>query len=235
MKQKTNSRQELSRHDDDERQIRMSDAQAVIDSLIGRHVDFFSSPENRLSFIEGQDGDSFLQMARHVNARLRGERPYVLRQDPDEQGAYLVGLHTPKTEDKPRAFVAGYEPIQEYIRNSDESIDAKVLKVATALESLIIWVHPFNDGNGRTSRFVGQLIESGVDDIDRLVASTISSIDRPSLNRGKLYTRESLLADAANENLMLDDNERADLMEQAEGAPDDIEGMRRSIEGLLSR
>lgn len=44
-----------------------------------------------------------------------------------------------------------------------------------AAEALIVWVHPFNDGNGRTSRFFAKMIEDGPDDYEGLLAHTVSN------------------------------------------------------------
>lgn len=47
-----------------------------------------------------------------------------------------------------------------------------------AIEALIIWVHPFNDGNGRTSRFLGKFIEDGAVDVEDLIVSTVDRLHR---------------------------------------------------------
>lgn len=144
-----------------------------------------------------------------------------------------MGLHTPSHEDKIPAFCEGYRAIQEYIAESPDDVDKKIAGVALAVEALVIWTHPFNDGNGRTSRFLAKLIEEGATDIDSLVNETSSNRIRRRTFNQKVVTRESVLENANNEDMMFDDDEREEMRQQAETLPSDIEGMYTSVRNLL--
>lgn len=227
------TRQRLSDSDPQEYAHREADTRQLIDDITARSGDFFATPENRLDFMESQDGESFYRIAQHINARLRGEKSILLRRDPAERGAFLPALHTPSYDDKVPAFLKGYQAIQEYIADSSDSIDKKVSSVAMAVEALCIWVHPFNDGNGRTSRFLAKLIEDGMEDVDTLVEQTISRKSRGYAYTSLLMSKESALKTAEDEDVMLDDDERDEIRLNAESLPSDVDSIYLSIQRLL--
>lgn len=142
-------------------------------------------------------------------------------------------LHTPSHDDKIPAFRKGYQAIQEYIASSSDPVDKKITNVAMATEALVIWTHPFNDGNGRTSRFLGKLIEEGATDVDSLVAETAAGKERGRMYDRVLATKEGTLEAADNENIMLDDDERDEMRLRAEGLPNDIDAMYLNVQRLL--
>lgn len=233
MSETTIDRTRKSSNDETERFTRERDVQGLLHDLLGRHQEFFSDPENRLDFIQEQDAASFYHIAQHINAKLRGEKPHEVR-GRDEKGAFLPMLHTPSQEDKPAAFRRGFDALQEYLQTSQDSLEKKLEGAAMATEALLIWVHPFNDGNGRTSRFLAKFIEQGGASPEELIAESASSRERRTLYDYKVITRESKIALADNEEIIsLDDNERDELRKQAETSPNDVEGMYLSIKQLL--
>lgn len=183
--------------------------------------------------MQAQDAESFYRIAQHANARLRGKKPRVLRRDPNEKGAFLPMLHTPSHEDKMPAFQKGYQAIQEYITDSSDPVKKKITSVALATEALVIWTHPFNDGNGRTSRFLAKLIEEGATDVDSLVEQTVSGNKRGTVYNRMLATKEGALETANNEAIMLDDDERDEMRLQAESLPTDVDAMYLNVQRLL--
>lgn len=228
------TRQTKTSSNPEERAHREADTRKLADTLIGRHAEFFAEPGNRLEFIRTHDADDMLAMVKHVNARLRGEKPVQLRKDENERGGYLPALHTPSAEDKPKSFARGFEAVQEYLTDSDDTVEDKLQASAMAMEALIIWVHPSNDGNGRTARFFGNLIEDGATDIDELVNQTVSAKERPMTYPYKLASKEGALENAGNPDIMFDDEEREALRERALSLPDDIEAMYLSVKRLLA-
>ncbi|MBP7760517.1 MAG: Fic family protein [Candidatus Saccharimonadales bacterium] len=222
----------------EEREYRRGDAAKFIDAIIGRHAEYFSDAENRLEFVRDQDPHEFLRLARFANANLRGERWGKLRYT-NERGSFLKNLHTPAFEDKVDAFCSGFRAIQEYIQQSDDPQERKLRATGMAIEALIIWTHPFNDGNGRTSRFMASLIESGVGNTDTLLAETISNVSRQAEYPRKRTTKEAMLHWAAIIKLPdIDfdddtDTEVARLEALAETLPNDVDGMYNDIKYLL--
>jgi hypothetical protein len=87
-------------------------------------------------------------------------------------------LATPPPPEKPEALRAGWAAIQTYLAESEDSPEQKAKAAGMAVEALLIWVHPFDDGNGRTSRFFGKFIEDGTVDIEELIVSTADRLRR---------------------------------------------------------
>ena len=230
---KTPERSQLSANNDQELQRRTEDTEALVHDIIGRNQEFFAEPANRVAFLQEQTGESMYALTQYVNAKLRGEKPHQLRHDPEEKGAYLMALHTPAAEDKPAAFESGYKALQDYLAASEDDEQKKLEGAAMALEALTIWVHPFNDGNGRTSRFLGKLMEDGAQDMAALVAETVSN-----QNRGRIYTdtyasKESVLKAADNPEVMMDDDERIAERQRARTLPGDVTVMYYNVKHLL--
>lgn len=219
---------------DEQNALRSRDVRSLIDGVIGRYSEFFAEPANRLDFIEHQSAEEFFKLAQFVNSKVRGERFHDVRQNPDEAvGGSLPLLHTPSATDKPMALEAGFDAIKEYIDSSNDDAKEKVKAVAMAAEALIIWVHPFNDGNGRTSRFVGNLIEEGGSDPDELARQTVSSGARGTIYRVKYKSKEQVLEDMSDQDLLLSDQEREDRMQDIDMLPNDIEATYWSVRNLL--
>lgn len=219
----------------DEKTKRRADIQVLVHGIIGRYSDFFARPENRLEFIKSQPAEDFYRIAQYVNAKVRGEKPRVLRLNPEEKlGASLPLLHTPKSSDKIPSFNRGFAAIQDYLKETADPVETQIEAVAMATEALIIWVHPFNDGNGRTSRFMSKLIESGASDTDELVEETVDAGARLMYYPQKLSSRESTHEIANNPDIILDDDERKSLRLDANSLPNDIEAMYLSVERLLN-
>ncbi len=220
--------------EEDEVSKRKADTQMLVHGIVGRYGDFFAKPENRLEFIKDQSAKDFFRLSMYVNAKVRGEKPYQLRQKPEERlGGSLPMLHTPRSSDKLRAFSRGFDAIHEYLTTTDDPVNTQTEAVSMATEALIIWVHPFVDGNGRTSRFMGKLVEAGASDLDELAEETITSRARPLSYRHKLASKESELETADNEDIMLYDDERNALRTKAETLPNDVEATYLSVKRLL--
>lgn len=231
--QTSESRQRTSSNDPEELLLRKQEADSVILGLLGNRREFFADPEKRLEFLRDQDADSVMGIAKYVNARLRGRKARELRNDVDEQGSQLMLLHTPSAQDKHEAFRRGYEAIKEYLGSTEESTEEQLRKTALATEALIIWTHAFNDGNGRTSRFIGKFIESGTSDIDGLIEETSSNLNRGNVFDTKRTSKEGMISEADNTEIMLDDDEREELRVLANDKPNDIEAMYLSVKDLL--
>lgn len=199
----------------------------ISDFRLDTDAEYFSNLENRIEFIESLSATDILDILRHINARMRDLIPRE-GQNSHDAGGYLPMLGTPPATEKPLAFKAGFETIQQYLTSSTDTNEEKLKGAGMAMEALIIWVHPFNDGNGRTSRFMAKFIEDGTTDIDRLVAETADGN-----NRLRVYD-PWLRADQYNiyygQDIILDDREREDLERTKMPITD---GIALSIKNLL--
>lgn len=229
------NRQNIYSRDAQEIETRTKDVKLLVHDILGRNQELFAEPQNRLDFIKGQTAEDFLRLAQHINAKLRGKKPHEVKIDQTERGGFLPMLHTPSRDDKPVAFKNGFDMIQSYLGTSFDSTEKKIEGTAMAVEALVIWVHPFNDGNGRTSRFMAKLIEDGATDIDELINETAIKGERNRLYSDVCATREAAISDADNEDIMLEDDERDELREKAKTLPSDIDGIRLSIWNLLTK
>ena len=230
----TLDRQKLSSNNEQERALREKETRQLAHDLIGRNEEYFAVPQNRLEFIKGQSARDYYLISRYVNAKLRGEKPYELsRRREERQGGRLPMVHTPRAADKLKAFAHGFRAIQEYLETTDDPLEKQTEGAAMATEALIIWVHPFVDGNGRTGRFMAKLIEDGAMDVDELTKETASWSHRQVDYERKVASKESTLASANDSEAMWDDEEREALRERAESLPNDIDAVYLSVKRLL--
>jgi hypothetical protein len=148
--------------------------QLIRDFGLGQDAEYFADPSRRLEFVETQSADDFFEVIRHANARLRGYEPREgIPLAADGKRAETPMLGAPEASEKPAAFQAGFEAIQSYLHTTSDSLEQKVQGAGMAVEALIIWVHPFDEGNGRTARFFGKFIEDGSVDTQQLIGETV--------------------------------------------------------------
>ena len=139
-------------------------------------------------------------------------------------------LKTPKADEKQEAMRRGFETIQRYLGESSDTDDQKVRGAGMATEALLIWVHPFNDGNGRTSRFLGKFIEDGTIDTEQLITETADGNER--MRMYPEYLRVDDVTDLSNQDILLDDDEIEQIKIAQEKLPI-TEGIALSLEMLL--
>lgn len=221
--------------EEEEHLTRVDNVNYLMNGIIGRHFENFEDPQDRIDFMRQQSAKNFFRLSQHINARLRGETPHKLRRSPEERlGGRLPMLHTPAPKDKLGAFSSGFNAIQEYIGETDDSIEKQIEGVAMASEALIIWVHPFGDGNGRVSRFVGKFLEEGAIDPDSLIEETVSEGARSMVyGHQKLASRESRLAIANDSEMAMDEPGREEMRKDAAALPSDVDAMYLSVKRLL--
>ena len=212
-----------------------SNRKGWVEEFIGK-VDFMgdrlNSPESRLEYFLDKNNSFRWVIAANAGSRGKdlGELWSDLRSGKEGHGMLRL-LHTPAARDKLACFNSGVEAIQEYVNSSRESTEEKLDAIAMAYEALIIWTHIFNDGNGRTSRFIGKLIEDGLGDVDGLVAETISGDNRQTGYFPTVETREGILEDLNNSELSVPNED--ELRDNLDSFPNDIEGMKLNIKAIL--
>lgn len=244
------NRQHKSSGDPEELLLREQESGQLIAELIGDNTELFDDPSVRLEFLGQQTPLQFQEITTHINRRLRGFDDSDLRNEAPDKGGNLPMLHTPESNLKSAALQKGFEAIKEYIQDSP---NPHLEKVAAATEALIIWVHPFDDANGRTSRFLAQFIESGASDKSRLLAVTSDKKNRlrnyipdiQSKQALQVMTKDAVTIPEApvkrepgliylDIDFILDDNEIEEMREQALAAPDDPDAIYLSIQKLLN-
>lgn len=143
-------------------------------------------------------------------------------------------MGTPPSNEKKESFLAGAEVIHDYLVHSEDTTEEKLRGAGMAAEALIIWVHPFNDGNGRTSRFVGKFIEDGTESVEGLAAETADGKYRqrayPAGLRVDGWNTVSHLIES--DDILLDDNEIEELKKTQMPYS---EGIAKSLQLLLER
>lgn len=199
---------------------------------VGFMGDKLNPPESRLEYFLDKNNSFRWVIAANAGSRGKdlGELWSDLRSGKEGHGM-LLALHTPAARDKLACFNSGVEAMQEYVNSSRESTEEKLDAIAMAYEALIIWTHIFNDGNGRTSRFIGKLIEDGLGDVDGLVAETISGDNRQTVYSPTVETREGILEDLNNSELSVPNED--ELRDNLDSFPNDIEGMKLNIKAIL--
>ncbi|MCA9331350.1 Fic family protein [Candidatus Saccharibacteria bacterium] len=203
--------------------------QLVEDYSLREDAEYFSDPATRLEFLRSLQFNEFFDIAQHINARVRGYEPRD-RSTVNESGGYLPMLKTPKADEKQEAMRRGFETIQRYLGESSDTDDQKVRGAGMATEALLIWVHPFNDGNGRTSRFLGKFIEDGTIDTEQLITETADGNER--MRMYPEYLRVDDVTDLSNQDILLDDDEIEQIKIAQEKLPI-TEGIALSLEMLL--
>jgi|GEM_PF-623565 len=129
-----------------------------IEPLHGRKMeDIFSTEEEKRAFIEGLQTEEFIELLDGVNGILRGKKKDEWGMDGETvalEGAMLgVGYVPPRQEDKPELLTEILASVKEMNR------DGKDLKdIALLVSSSLNAIHPYLDGNGRTSRLVYLLL-----------------------------------------------------------------------------
>jgi hypothetical protein len=204
--------------------------QLVEDFNLQEDAEFFSHATNRVDFIKSLDIDSFTDLTTHINDRMRGFEPRD-RRTAGETGSYLRMLKTPDAQDKPEALENGLNAITRYLHESEDSDEQKLKSAGMAVEALIVWVHPFNDGNGRTSRFLSKFIEDGSTDTDQLIAEASDKNARMRMYGEDL--RIDNATDLSNEDIILDDDEIDQIKAEQDALPI-TDGIALSLERLLN-
>lgn len=123
------------------------------------------SPANevlRREFIVNNDAEKYCKLISGVNGILRRKDKKDWSMDGvgvTAIGQEVIGGHIfPRYEDKKEIIIKSWEAAQ---RMNDSGRELE--EIGMLLGSLLVETHPFMDGNGRTSRFVYQMIKDGYD------------------------------------------------------------------------
>lgn len=111
------------------------------------------------------DERDFITMLEEVNAIIRG-KPKGAIQPLDGEGVVLVSHAVPHDQDKETLLKQIWSGVRMLL--TDPNLDAEEsLAYAAALTGLgILYIHPFNDSNGRTARTLSRFIRGGMSELE---------------------------------------------------------------------
>lgn len=158
----------------------------------------FNSDENKINFLKSLTFEDFKEWLERVNGILR-DKPIADREMDGKNmtiSGALIGTDAvfPKFEDKENLLQKVFETVQK----TDDVKD-----VALLLSMAVVAIHPFSDGNGRTSRFVFTLFNEnyeGNPEQDERLKMLLGEYGRQELNTSSAslehYIDLKILSDA---------------------------------------
>ena len=134
-----------------------------LDKIGGTEV--LADPQTRKEFILGLDYTGFRGWLVRLNGMSRGVP--VGERGIDGISVEVPTLMPPEPEDKEPLLEATLHSAQSILsREGNEAEDSSLEDVSLLFSGAINYIHPFSDGNGRTSRVAGFLTKEGYDGSD---------------------------------------------------------------------
>jgi hypothetical protein len=145
--------------------LRLMQLSRNIDALNGKTIEEVFDTENedsRRALIDRLSDDEYIGLLAGVNGILRGRNKEEWNMDGvgvTAAGQEVIGAHIfPRHADKRDILQKTWEATKRMNKEGRSLEDIGML-----LGSLLVETHPFNDGNGRTSRLVYRLTKDGFD------------------------------------------------------------------------
>lgn len=142
--------------------LRFVDISENIEPFRGQKLEtIFSDEEHKREFLKNLSTEEFTQLLEGLNGILRNKKKEDWKMDGQDVGVggnIFTGLEyiSPRQEDKPELL----DKLLSSVKKMNE--EGKDLKdIALAVSATINAIHPFLDGNGRTSRFVYSILTEG--------------------------------------------------------------------------
>jgi hypothetical protein len=154
-----------------------------IESLHGRKVeDIFLNEEGKRTFIDGLQTEGFEELLNGVNGILRGKKKSEWNMDGEgvavESSIMGAEYVPPRQEDKVELLAKALIAAKKMNGERRELKDIALL-VSASLNA----VHPYADGNGRTSRFIYLLLTENFNDVTKdKLQQILGENGRDSLN-----------------------------------------------------
>lgn len=146
----------------------------------------FSDEKHKREFIENLSTGEFLQLLNGLNGILRGKKKEDWRMDGENVGVggnVFTGLAyiSPRQEDKPELLEKLLFSVKEMSKGGRNLKD-----VALAVSATINAIHPFLDGNGRTSRLLYSVLSENYTDESKeklkMILSKSATLDGTEIN-----------------------------------------------------
>ncbi len=138
---------------------------AIASELVNHFAEItqLADAELRRDYLGHLPKEDFITEVQTVNAIIRGQETGSI-QPFDNEGTVLATHDVPRKADQEELMGDIWEGVQKIL--TDPELDAeKALEYAGALTGLgILYIHPFDDSNGRTSRTFARVIREGTDD-----------------------------------------------------------------------
>jgi len=124
--------------------------------------EIFDTEEHKREFIDSLTVDDFIELLTGLNGILRDKDKENWTLDGKLVGIPFEGFLSPFIEDKPELLT---EVLLATKRMNSEKKDLK--DIAVLISSCIGAIHPYIDGNGRSSRFVYQILTENISEEDK--------------------------------------------------------------------
>ena len=151
--------------------------------------ELFRDPATRLEFMESLEWEGFRDLLTHVNARVREIEPRDHTHDGEQ--SILRMATVADSRDKTQVLHQCFDQMAEYLHESDDEPEEKLNRLGLAVGAAIIYVHPFADGNGRTSRFMQSFLMHGTSDVEALEDHTSDATNWQLATKSFVFTPES--------------------------------------------
>jgi hypothetical protein len=128
-----------------------------------------ADPVTRRDYFEHMSGDDFIDLTQQIASLVRtGDSEQ--RQHFDGEKVGLMGHEVPHQKYKEDLLRETWDTAKSFLTNRDISDEDALEYAALTVAGGILYVHPFADGNGRTSRFTSFLMAQGEQDPEALDA-----------------------------------------------------------------
>ncbi|MDB5183284.1 MAG: Fic/DOC family [Candidatus Saccharibacteria bacterium] len=126
-----------------------------------------ADPVTRRDYFGHMNANDFIDLTQQVASIVRtGDSTQRQHFDGEQNGQQvrLLFVDVPEQQDKEQLLRETWETAQEFLTNPNIP-DNDALEYAALTAAMgILWIHPFMDGNGRTSRVVSYLMAKGPED-----------------------------------------------------------------------
>lgn len=130
-------------------------------------VEAFADPITRRDHLEQMTGDDFIDMTQRVASLVRtGDSNQLQHFDGDTVA--LMAHEVPDQREKEQLLRETWETAQTLLHDRRLSDEDALEHAALTVAGGVLYVHPFADGNGRTSRTLSYIIAKGAESEDDL-------------------------------------------------------------------
>lgn len=120
--------------------------------------DQLATPEARRNLFGSMSDEQYKKMLGYVNSITRKEKI-----DYEYKDGQLPMDSTPPMEDKERLMNMTYQTVREILNDDNRDNLNSLRRAALTLAGAVNYIHPYENGNGRTGRVAHYLMEYGLD------------------------------------------------------------------------